>query len=207
MVEVMFSKINLDYLTEIFHSKNEEEMARVGLLLIEHAKRDQQTLIQAVSPLEELAEHIRMCPYSELSSACQHDILLAVEQIESSLETHDTADAVVDRNNEMLHCCIDELACQDTVERREYFECSCENEEHLFKFSLNPNNGDFGLNAYLHNERGFWKRLFVAINYIFGYAADQWDCVMLDRPATERLHRLTNEALDVMNSVATKNVG
>ena len=53
----------------------------------------------------------------------------------------------------------------------EYMECQCMSPEHLVKFHLDLEDGDLCLDFHLANWLPWYKRIWVAIKYIFGYTS------------------------------------
>jgi len=56
----------------------------------------------------------------------------------------------------------------------EFFECTCYSDEHLLRFTLSLEDGPMELSeiyvsVYMDNRRGFWRRLWLALRYTFGY--------------------------------------
>jgi len=50
-----------------------------------------------------------------------------------------------------------------------YMECSCSSTEHLIRFSFDKEYNFLYLNIHLANCNSWYKRVWVAIKYIFGY--------------------------------------
>lgn len=76
--------------------------------------------------------------------------------------------------------------------RTEFFECVCGTDEHTLKFKLDvhdPDDVDLYLSVFLNQYRGFFKRLWISIKYLFGYKCKDghWDCSMLEVEDADRL--------------------
>jgi hypothetical protein len=51
-----------------------------------------------------------------------------------------------------------------------YFECICNGPEHFIKFSFfNEDDGELFLTTFLKQDHKWYKRIWVALKYIFGY--------------------------------------
>ena len=198
----MFSETHLIELEKSFRERLPDStgMAQLGILLISEVRNNRAALVDAAFPLETLADQIRNKPYTELSPKFQDQVLDVVEKVEQALECRDSVKHKIDINAELDFIGFDSDACTDNVEHREYFQCSVNGDQHIFKFTLNPDNGDFCLHTFLSQEHGFFARLWRGLKYAFGYNSKHghWDKVEIDRKMAERLHRLTNEALDTM---------
>jgi hypothetical protein len=113
------------------------------------------------------------------------------------LESHDTTAALDDPDAALQFCETDMDAFSGEL-RQEYFACECHSDEHIFKFSIDPDDGDFVLSMHMNDYRNWFGRFWEAVKYVFGHKSKygHWDVVQLDLRAVERLHRLTNEAID-----------
>lgn len=76
-----------------------------------------------------------------------------------------------------------------------YFDCTCGSNEHTLKFTLEKEDGELYTSVFLNQYRGFFKRLWIGIKYVFGYKCEygHWDCWILDRDDAERLRDMCNE--------------
>lgn len=198
----MFSETHLIELEKSFRERLPDStgMAQLGILLISEVRNNRAALVDAAFPLETLADQIRNKPYTELSPKFQDQVLDIVEKVEQALECRDPVKTIIDMNDELNFIDFDSDACGDNIERREYFQCSVNGDQHIFKFTLHPDTGDFFLYTFLSQEHGFFARLWRGLKYAFGYNSKHghWDKVEIDRKMAERLHRLSNEALDTM---------
>lgn len=76
----------------------------------------------------------------------------------------------------------------------EFFECQCYSDEHTLKMVLDadPEYPELFTSIYLNDYRGFFKRLWVGIKYIFGYKCKygHWDCFCLRQDDADRMIEL-----------------
>lgn len=80
----------------------------------------------------------------------------------------------------------------------EFFECVCGADEHTLRFKLDaydPKDVELYTSVFLNHYRSFFKRLWVAIKYLFGYKCrdGHWDCTMLKLEDADRLIKLLEE--------------
>ena len=77
-----------------------------------------------------------------------------------------------------------------------FLSCECHSDEHTLRFAYDED-GDLYTSVYLNQYRGFWKRVLVAIKYVFGYKSryGDWDCFVANSP--EKIKELK----DFFNSV------
>lgn len=61
--------------------------------------------------------------------------------------------------------------------------CSCHSPEHTMTYHLNPEDKEVYTSVYLHQYRPIYKRIWIAIKYIFGYKSKygHWDCFSADK--------------------------
>lgn len=82
----------------------------------------------------------------------------------------------------------------------EYFTCECSNPEHCLQVSFDPDifddsdniaerHPELTVNVQMSQYLGFWKRLLVAIKYIFNVKDDKihWDCCSIREEEVDRL--------------------
>lgn len=76
-----------------------------------------------------------------------------------------------------------------------YLECACHSEEHTLKFVCDPESQELFAMVFLHQYRGFWKKLWMAIRYVFGYKSKfgHWDCFILRPEDAPRLRVLLDQ--------------
>ena len=77
----------------------------------------------------------------------------------------------------------------------EFFKCVCESNEHTVMFELDhfyKNYVELSMSIFLNQYRGFFRRLLIAVKYLFGYKCKygHWDCVILKSEDTDRLIEL-----------------
>lgn len=75
-----------------------------------------------------------------------------------------------------------------------YFECECYSDEHALKFTFDPDDGELYLSVFLQ-KRPFFKRLWAAIKYVFGYKSKYGDFESGTVFKPEDLEKLANLAL------------
>lgn len=81
--------------------------------------------------------------------------------------------------------------------KTEYFECVCSSDEHTLKFVLDEECDDImdleiWTSVFLDQYQPWWKRIWVAIKYIFGYKSryGHWDCFIMRREDVDRMQLL-----------------
>jgi len=84
------------------------------------------------------------------------------------------------------------------MDKKVYLECSCHSIEHITRFSysqIEPH--EVYMETHLYNYMGFWKRIWVAIKYIFGYRSryGDFDCLILSPPAVVNMRDSFNTFL------------
>lgn len=52
----------------------------------------------------------------------------------------------------------------------EFFECECHTPEHVVQFTFDPEDGELYMTVFLW-KWAFWKRVWIAIKYVFGYTS------------------------------------
>lgn len=62
-----------------------------------------------------------------------------------------------------------------------YFDCKCSSSEHTLRFVYDPLENEIYTEVFLDQNRGFFKRIWVAIKYIFGYKCQygHFDCWLM----------------------------
>lgn len=80
----------------------------------------------------------------------------------------------------------------------EFFECACYSDEHTLKFSYDPDENELFASVYLNQYRHFWKRIWVAVKYVFGYRSKygHWDCFLLRPEDADRLKALLDKLVE-----------
>lgn len=84
----------------------------------------------------------------------------------------------------------------------EYFECRCFSDEHTLRFALDEDHGDIFAGVFLHNWEPFYKRVWIAIKYIFGYKCryGHWDTFMMKSEDYNRLRALLDASEKALTS-------
>ena len=89
--------------------------------------------------------------------------------------------------------------------KNHYLECDCSSAEHVIRYSFDP---DAKLNdptddyiyttTFLNQYRSFWKRIWIAIKYIFGYKCKygHFDCAMINKNEATSLRDFLNEFIE-----------
>jgi len=83
------------------------------------------------------------------------------------------------------------------LDRSEYFECACFSDEHTLKMTLDadPQYPDVYTSVFLNDYQNIFKRIWIAIKYIFGYKCKygHWDCFTLQQEDADRMINLIQE--------------
>lgn len=66
---------------------------------------------------------------------------------------------------------------------KKIISCYCHSPEHTLTYYLNPEDKEVYTHIYLHQHRPLYKRILIAIKYIFGYQSQDshWDCFFVNR--------------------------
>lgn len=85
----------------------------------------------------------------------------------------------------------------------EYFECTCLSPEHTLRFWYDSEENELSTEIYLDQYHNIFKRILIAIKYIFGYKSKygDWDCWILKNEDCERLRKLLDQVRDKNNGV------
>lgn len=88
------------------------------------------------------------------------------------------------------------------LDRTEFFECSCNNDEHTLRLVLDREENEIYASVFLNQYRSWYKKIWVGIRYIFGYKCKygHWDVWTLKPEDAERLKSMLNE-LDKVNKI------
>ena len=70
--------------------------------------------------------------------------------------------------------------------------CQCNSVEHVVQFTADDTDDEQSvcyIEVQLRQHRGFWKRTWVALRYIFGYQCvyGHWDCTSLSQEEAKKL--------------------
>jgi hypothetical protein len=70
-----------------------------------------------------------------------------------------------------------------------YFECCCHSPEHTLRATWDGEDNDVYFSLFLSTQRAWWKRVIVAVGYIFGYRCKygDWDEFILQSTDTSKL--------------------
>lgn len=73
-----------------------------------------------------------------------------------------------------------------------YFPCQCHSDEHHFWITYDPDENELSLEVHLSTYRSFFKRLVVAVKYLFGYTCryGHWDSCLIRHQDIKRLKDL-----------------
>jgi len=80
----------------------------------------------------------------------------------------------------------------------EHFDCICFSNEHTLRFVYIEEYNELYLDVYLHQYRNIFKRVWVAIKYVFGYKSKygHWDWWSLRPEDTKRMIELLEQVKD-----------
>ncbi len=79
----------------------------------------------------------------------------------------------------------------------EFFECACHSDEHTLKFSYDPEDNELYTSVYLNQYRNIFRRVWVAIKYVFGYRCKygHWDCFIMQPKDAGRLRAFLDRVI------------
>ena len=82
----------------------------------------------------------------------------------------------------------------DTTNMNELFICKCHNTEHQLIFSYFPDDENVYVSIHLIPQNKLWKRLWLAIKYIFGYRScyGHFDEFSFNKSDADRLQKVVN---------------
>lgn len=78
----------------------------------------------------------------------------------------------------------------------EYYDCSCYSADHTIRYTyvpeLDPSDSTLYVDVQLNQWRNWFKRVWVAIKYVFGYKCKygHWDCALITKEDAKRLIKL-----------------
>lgn len=86
--------------------------------------------------------------------------------------------------------------------------CECHSPDHVLQFShMEDMDGDeiCWTQVQLHQYRSFWKRLAVAVKYLFGYECryGHWDCTSINVEQGKSLRDYLNRAIEAKENSGT----
>lgn len=76
--------------------------------------------------------------------------------------------------------------------KTEHFDCECYTPEHTVRFTYDPEDGILSMDIHLRKWE-FWKRVWIAVKYVFGYKSKYGDFdggAMFEQKALVRLANL-----------------
>jgi len=80
-----------------------------------------------------------------------------------------------------------------------YFECQCYSPEHMLKFTFIPDErcpeDALYTSVYLRQHRSWYKRLWIAVKYIFGYKTSygDFDCFSMKPEDADKFYNLAKK--------------
>lgn len=79
-----------------------------------------------------------------------------------------------------------------------YIECACDSDEHTLRYVYSEEDNEMYTSIHLNNYQAWYKRVWVAVKYIFGYRCKfgHWDCTILDVNGAKKLKVLCNMVID-----------
>jgi hypothetical protein len=86
--------------------------------------------------------------------------------------------------------------------KNHYVECECHSVEHVVRYTFYPDDALYDpadrlvyVTMFLNQYRSFWKRIWVAIKYVFGYKCKygHFDCTMVNVDEATNLRNFLNE--------------
>lgn len=90
----------------------------------------------------------------------------------------------------------------------EHFDCACSDIAHTIRFysDADPDYEEFGLEVALNHYLPWYKRVWVAVKYVFGFKADygQYDSWILDSNDRKRLRELMDWKPDPVPQLLTE---
>lgn len=77
-----------------------------------------------------------------------------------------------------------------------FIECACHTSEHLIKVVYDPEDNEMFVEVHLHTWKSIFRRMWVAIKYVFGYKTrfGQWDELIVQPKDYKRLADIFNRA-------------
>lgn len=80
---------------------------------------------------------------------------------------------------------------------RTYVECSCYSDEHVLRFTYDPDDKEIYTSVFLNDWEPWYKRVWKAVKYVFGYKSKygHFDCTLIRGDEARKLRDLCNKAL------------
>jgi hypothetical protein len=90
---------------------------------------------------------------------------------------------------------------------KEYYECQCYSDEHTLKFVIDDEECELYASVFLHQYRNIFKRIWVAIKYVFGYKCKygHWDCFMMQDEDIDRFKQLGDKMFNLYHTKDIRN--
>ncbi len=84
-------------------------------------------------------------------------------------------------------------------------ECKCESFDHLIRFDLDEE-GELWLDVALNRYRPWYERVWLAVNYIFGYDSHggHYDVTLLDPKDYDKIRKLLNDSEKLISAPRVK---
>lgn len=78
--------------------------------------------------------------------------------------------------------------------KTEFLECACRDSRHLLVFNYDPREGDIWVDVHL-DSYSFFKRILIAIKYIFGYKSKYgcFPCWLMSSKEVDKLISFLNQ--------------
>jgi len=72
-----------------------------------------------------------------------------------------------------------------------FVECDCGSDEHTLRFTIDADEDIIYTSVFLNQWRPWWKRVWIAIKYIFGYKCKygHWDVTSMSYEQVEQLKK------------------
>lgn len=76
-----------------------------------------------------------------------------------------------------------------------YYECRCDSEEHTIKFVYNEEDEEFYVSLYLDQYHNIFKRIWIAIRYLFKYKCryGDWESWTMKEEDADRLIKMLSK--------------
>jgi hypothetical protein len=96
-------------------------------------------------------------------------------------------------------------------EQIEHFDCDCNSPEHTLRFMYMPpykyqnglEEGELYTEVYLQQYRNVFKRIWIALKYIFGYKCryGHFDCTIIKKEDYQRFKRLIDKVIQDKDNI------
>ena len=87
-----------------------------------------------------------------------------------------------------------------------FFECKCGSDDHTLRFTLDKRDQEIYTSIFLNNYTNIFKRLFIAIKYIFGYKCEYGhrDCWIMRKDDSQKLFDMLKDHLQSISNCCNK---